>query len=325
MSGGKIIIGNLFDESKINNTSYAKAWYIRCKNDEGIVGTRITQEEFNHIKEQYSQNIPQWDALAERDTTDYDIDLYDEAKEKGGNAIEKYANDKAYEGKSDEEIKKDQNKNKATNISSTVMGVGSVATAGAAAGTVIRTFVRGGAAATNTVKAAQYLWQVGCTMSFAIGLLYECTHPNKNVDAAIKAMDEFLSGTAYNNVDTANTEMLNQANIVTNLGTAAADGQVRVQSELDKKQEEYETIFKVLNVGTIYKLNKIVKTIAKYTTNILGIIGALVTGINGVEGITIPYAVQIVGVIAVVQGVIAAYLLTNKAISTNENISKGDS
>jgi hypothetical protein len=55
-----------------------------------------------------------------------------------------------------------------------------------------------------------------------------------------------------------------------------------------------------------------VKKIAKYATNILGIISALVAGINAVEGITIPYAVQIVQVIAVVQGVIGAYLLNSK-------------
>ena len=47
-----------------------------------------------------------------------------------------------------------------------------------------------------------------------------------------------------------------------------------------------------------------IKQIAKYTTNILAIIAALVSGINAVEGITIPYAIQIVQVIAVVQGVI---------------------
>lgn len=46
------------------------------------------------------------------------------------------------------------------------------------------------------------------------------------------------------------------------------------------------------------------KKVAKYTTNVLGIISALVYGINGVEGITIPYAVQIIGIIVVVQGVI---------------------
>jgi hypothetical protein len=55
-----------------------------------------------------------------------------------------------------------------------------------------------------------------------------------------------------------------------------------------------------------------VKKIAKYATNGLAIIGALVSGINAVEGITIPYAVQIVQVIAVVQGVIGAYLLNSK-------------
>lgn len=59
-----------------------------------------------------------------------------------------------------------------------------------------------------------------------------------------------------------------------------------------------------------------IKQIAKYTTNILAIIGALVSGINAVEGITIPYAIQIVQIIAVVQGVIGTYLLSNKAVTT---------
>lgn len=58
---------------------------------------------------------------------------------------------------------------------------------------------------------------------------------------------------------------------------------------------------------------KKIKTIAKYTTNVLAIISALVAGINAVEGITIPYAIQIVQVIAVVQGVIGTYLLGSKA------------
>lgn len=57
---------------------------------------------------------------------------------------------------------------------------------------------------------------------------------------------------------------------------------------------------------------KTVKKIAKYTTNVLAIIAALISGINAVEGITIPYAIQIVQVIAVVQGVLGTYLLGNK-------------
>ena len=61
-----------------------------------------------------------------------------------------------------------------------------------------------------------------------------------------------------------------------------------------------------------------IKTIAKYTINVLAIISALVTGINAVEGITIPYAIQIVQVIAVVQGVISTYFLGQKAISNRE-------
>lgn len=61
-----------------------------------------------------------------------------------------------------------------------------------------------------------------------------------------------------------------------------------------------------------------IKKIAKYTTNVLAIIAALVAGINAVDGITIPYAIQIVQVIAVVQGVIGTYLLGNKVIEKKE-------
>lgn len=71
-----------------------------------------------------------------------------------------------------------------------------------------------------------------------------------------------------------------------------------------------------------------IKQIAKYTTNILAIIAALISGINAVEGITIPYAIQIVQVIAVVQGVIGTYLLGNKAVEISkekeEMLKEGD-
>lgn len=58
-----------------------------------------------------------------------------------------------------------------------------------------------------------------------------------------------------------------------------------------------------------------IKQIAKYATNVLAIIGALVAGINGVDGITIPYATQTIQIIAVLQGVIGTYLLSNKVIN----------
>lgn len=58
-----------------------------------------------------------------------------------------------------------------------------------------------------------------------------------------------------------------------------------------------------------------VKKIAKYTLNILVIVSALILGIDAVEGITIPYAAQITGVIAAVNGVISTYLLGNKAVT----------
>lgn len=58
-----------------------------------------------------------------------------------------------------------------------------------------------------------------------------------------------------------------------------------------------------------------VKKIAKYTTNVLTIIIALLLGIDSVEGITIPYCIQITGVISVVNGVIGTYLLGQKAVT----------
>ena len=55
-----------------------------------------------------------------------------------------------------------------------------------------------------------------------------------------------------------------------------------------------------------------IKKIAKYATNILGMIGAIILGLNAIDGITIPYTHQIVEVIAVFQGVIGTYLISGK-------------
>ena len=55
-----------------------------------------------------------------------------------------------------------------------------------------------------------------------------------------------------------------------------------------------------------------IKTIAKYTTNILCIIATLILGFNAIDGITIPYTTQIVEGIAVIQGVIGTYLISGK-------------
>lgn len=57
---------------------------------------------------------------------------------------------------------------------------------------------------------------------------------------------------------------------------------------------------------------KKVKQIAKYTTNILGMISMLIVGINAIDGIDIPYALTIVQIIAVIQGCIGTYLIQGK-------------
>lgn len=59
---------------------------------------------------------------------------------------------------------------------------------------------------------------------------------------------------------------------------------------------------------------KKIKKIAKYVLNILGAISMLIVGINAIDGITIPYATQIVEIIAVINGVISSYLLGQKVV-----------
>ena len=55
-----------------------------------------------------------------------------------------------------------------------------------------------------------------------------------------------------------------------------------------------------------------IKKYAKYTTNILGMIGTIIIGLNAIEGITIPKALIIVQIFEVIQGVIGAYLIKGK-------------
>jgi hypothetical protein len=54
------------------------------------------------------------------------------------------------------------------------------------------------------------------------------------------------------------------------------------------------------------------KKIAKYVLNTLSVISMLIAGINAVDGITIPYARQIIEIIAVINGVISSGLLGQK-------------
>ena len=59
---------------------------------------------------------------------------------------------------------------------------------------------------------------------------------------------------------------------------------------------------------------KKVKTIAKYTTNILAIINALLIGLSPIWNI--PYSDKLIDTIAVVVGVFGTYLLGDKAVNT---------
>lgn len=62
------------------------------------------------------------------------------------------------------------------------------------------------------------------------------------------------------------------------------------------------------------------KKVSKYVVNILCIISALIAGFNAIDGITIPYASQLIQGIAVINGVIGTYLLGTKTV---QEIQKG--
>lgn len=64
---------------------------------------------------------------------------------------------------------------------------------------------------------------------------------------------------------------------------------------------------------------KKVKKISKYATNGLGMLSAILLGLNAIEGITIPYTTQIVEIIAVIQGVLGTYLISGKLFNTKED------
>lgn len=57
-----------------------------------------------------------------------------------------------------------------------------------------------------------------------------------------------------------------------------------------------------------------IKTVAKYTTNILAILNALILGLDPIWGI--PYGDKITATITVIIGVIGTYLLGNKLTHT---------
>ena len=63
-----------------------------------------------------------------------------------------------------------------------------------------------------------------------------------------------------------------------------------------------------------------IKKISKYVLNILTIVATLISRIDAIEGIVIPYSTQIIEVIGVVNSIIATYLLGQKGYSiTKEN------
>ena len=46
-----VSVGNIYNSEYLSNFQYAKAWFLRCTEDNRIIGKKITEEEFEELKE----------------------------------------------------------------------------------------------------------------------------------------------------------------------------------------------------------------------------------------------------------------------------------
>lgn len=65
---------------------------------------------------------------------------------------------------------------------------------------------------------------------------------------------------------------------------------------------------------------KKVKRISKYFMNVLAMINTLIIGLNAIDGITIPYYVQIIEIIGLIDGVVGTYLVAGKLFDLKNDI-----
>lgn len=89
----------------------------------------------------------------------------------------------------------------------------------------------------------------------------------------------------------------------------------KVEEPKQEKYEKEEPKKDDINGVIEMEKNDKIKKVSKYVTNSLGIIGAIITGLNSIDGITIPYTQQIIEVIVFIQGLIGTYLLGGKAVN----------
>ena len=219
------VIGNSFDlEKAINNQGYAyKCWFNYNKDGNTM---RISNEEMNQVLEQWRGNLATWETNAERDVTEYRIELegsleWNESIDDGKAEAKKAAvNDETGWGGS---VTNSKNKN-IWNGCCAAVSAGSIASAS---------------------NDSNY-WIVTCPLVFAIGILYESTFPNRKEAKALEELKSIME-TGNSNMQAASLQM-EQADLeITALTTASEQDKATTEEQIAKKQELIKTAQQVYN------------------------------------------------------------------------------
>ena len=234
-----------FNPNQINDSSYVQKAYISYLNGGDI---RVTEEDLKLIEDNYSESVLKgWKIESEEDVND--IELEDEIdvsalapletdkepeKTNGGNNVddkktEKVDDKKAEEQKTDvteeginskftsgQGVKNDVIKNSLLSGLSLGMNIGSIV-------------------ALNIAGKAS--WIAGCTIAFAVGILYEATRPNADAHEALMQYEKLMKSYQEAMLN-GNVVMGTAADEVDNVKKEAEQEQERIQEETDKKVEE---------------------------------------------------------------------------------------
>lgn len=234
-----VAIGNSFDLDKaLQNQGYAyKCWFNYNKDGNTM---RISETDIKALTETWSGKLAKWEAKAEQDITEYSIEgdyewnsAYDEGKDAAKAEATKDTTNK--KGKTvegwDGDVKKSKNMNTANAAVAGVGGAFAVAGAASAIGLNIGIAMKAGNVPLGFIIAAPLV--------LAVGVLYECTSPNRKENEALKNLKTFME-TGQANLQTASLEM-EQADLeMTALATSSNENKTTTEEEIAAKQELIE-------------------------------------------------------------------------------------
>ena len=207
------IIGNSFDPAKAQKSaSYAFHCWYNVKYDSNTM--RITPDQLNAIEQQWSSCLYDWQVAAENDQTEWEItdEEYNTAKLEGE---EKAKEEGGHDG--------DLGKSKGLASASTIGGVGAAACAGCS-------FLSSGGKISSIV---------GCSLAFAVGLMYELTKPNVDEHKALMTLQKLME-TGGQNMDVTQAELENLEIVMAEQAQLAAEKQEETGSSVEDLEKLIE-------------------------------------------------------------------------------------